>query len=115
VTSGTIFAFHKMPLRQYLAAITIFMNEVKGKSALALSRDLDCQYKTAFERVARNMKSGAARVAMLSIAAQYEVLAERVRAAERALAEWGLLGGFMPHMVGNHPAAGSYLVVVVAT
>jgi transposase-like protein len=48
VTSGTLFAFHKMPLRQYLAAIAIFVNEVKGKSALALSRDLDCQYKTAF-------------------------------------------------------------------
>jgi transposase-like protein len=48
VTSNTIFAFHKMPLRNYLAAIAIFMNEVKGKSALALSRDLDCQYKTAF-------------------------------------------------------------------
>ena len=48
VTSGTIFAFHKMPLRSYLAAIAIFVNEVKGKSALALSRDLDCQYKTAF-------------------------------------------------------------------
>ena len=48
VTSSTIFAFHKMPLRQYLAAIAIFVNEVKGKSALALSRDLDCQYKTAF-------------------------------------------------------------------
>ena len=48
VTSGTLFAFHKMPLRQYLAAIAIFCNEVKGKSALALSRDLDCQYKTAF-------------------------------------------------------------------
>ena len=48
ITSGTIFAFHKMPLRQYLAATAIFMNEVKGKSALALSRDLDCQYKTAF-------------------------------------------------------------------
>ena len=48
VTSGTIFAFHKMPLRQYLAAIAIFINEVKGKSALALSRDLNCQYKTAF-------------------------------------------------------------------
>ena len=46
--SGTLFAFHKMPLRQYLAAIVIFCNEVKGKSALALSRDLDCQYKTAF-------------------------------------------------------------------
>ena len=37
-----------MPLRTYLAAIAIFCNEVKGKSALALSRDLDCQYKTAF-------------------------------------------------------------------
>jgi transposase-like protein len=48
VTSGTLFASHKMPLRSYLAAIVIFVNEVKGKSALALSRDLDCQYKTAF-------------------------------------------------------------------
>ena len=48
ITSGTLFAFHKMPLRQYLAAIAIFCNEVKGKSALALSRDLDCQYKTAY-------------------------------------------------------------------
>ncbi len=37
-----------MPLRNYLAAIAIFCNEVKGKSALALSRDLDVQYKTAF-------------------------------------------------------------------
>jgi len=36
---------------------------------------------------AQNMKNGAARAAMLSIAAQYEVLAERVRRAERALAE----------------------------
>ncbi len=48
ITSGTLFAFHKMPLRNYLAAIAIFVNEVKGKSALALSRDLDVQYKTAF-------------------------------------------------------------------
>lgn len=48
ITSGTLFASHKMPLRNYLAAIAIFVNEVKGKSALALSRDLDVQYKTAF-------------------------------------------------------------------
>ena len=48
VTSGTLFAHHKLPLRTYLAAIAIFCNEVKGKSALALSRDLDVQYKTAF-------------------------------------------------------------------
>lgn len=37
-----------MPLRVYLAAIVIFCNEVKGKSALALSRDLGVQYKTAW-------------------------------------------------------------------
>ncbi len=48
ITSGTIFANHKLPLRGYLAAIAIFCNEVKGKSMLALSRDLGTQYKTAF-------------------------------------------------------------------
>jgi transposase-like protein len=48
LTSGTLFACHKLPLRVYLAAIVIFVNEVKGKSALALSRDLGVQYKTAF-------------------------------------------------------------------
>src|SRR3984885_14338583 len=48
VTSGPLFASAKMPLRNYLAAIAIFMNEVKGKSALAMSRDLDVQYKTSF-------------------------------------------------------------------
>src|SRR5262245_31881417 len=31
VTSGTLFAFHKLPLRSYLLAIAIFCNEVKGK------------------------------------------------------------------------------------
>jgi hypothetical protein len=40
ITSGTLFASHKLPLRGYLAAIAVFCNEVKGKSALALSRDL---------------------------------------------------------------------------
>ena len=48
ITSGTLFAFHKMQLRAYLAAVAIFCNEVKGKSMLALSRDLGVQYKSAF-------------------------------------------------------------------
>jgi transposase-like protein len=63
IASGTLFAFHKLPLRTYLAAIAIYVNEVKGKSMLALSRDLDVQYKTAFvlshkirEAVASEMK-----------------------------------------------------------
>jgi ISXO2-like transposase domain len=37
-----------LPLRGYLAAIAVFCNEVKGKSALALSRDLGLSYKSAF-------------------------------------------------------------------
>src|ERR1700676_1716001 len=48
ITSGTLFAWHKLPLRTYLLAVATFCNEVKGKSMLALSRDLDVQYKTAF-------------------------------------------------------------------
>ena len=48
VTSGTIFASRKLPLRDILAAIAIFVNGAKGHSALQLSRDLDVQYKTAF-------------------------------------------------------------------
>jgi transposase-like protein len=48
VTSGTLFHAHKMPLKSYLLAIAVFCNEVKGKSMLALSRDLGVQYKTSF-------------------------------------------------------------------
>jgi transposase-like protein len=48
VTSGTLFASHKMPLRSYLLAVAIFCNEVKGKSMLALSRDLGMSYKNCF-------------------------------------------------------------------
>ncbi len=48
VTSGTIFASRKLPIRDYLLAAAIFVNAVKGISALQLGRDLDVQYKTAF-------------------------------------------------------------------
>ena len=47
ITSGTLFAWHKLPLRTYLLAVAEFCNEVKGKSMLAFARDLDVQYKTA--------------------------------------------------------------------
>jgi transposase-like protein len=48
VTSGTLFASHKLPLKTYLMAIAIFTNSVKSLSALQLSRDLDIQYKSAW-------------------------------------------------------------------
>jgi transposase-like protein len=48
VTSGTILASRKMSFTDLLAAICIIANAAKGISALQLSRDLDCQHKTAF-------------------------------------------------------------------
>lgn len=48
ITSGTLFAHHKLPLRIYIGAVALFTNTAKGFSALQLSRDLDVQYKTAF-------------------------------------------------------------------
>jgi len=48
VTAGTIFASRKLPIRDILLAIAIFVNGAKGHSALQLSRDLNVQYKTAF-------------------------------------------------------------------
>jgi transposase-like protein len=48
VTSGTIFASRKMPFVDLLGAIAIFVNAVKGLSALQFSRDLNVQYKTAW-------------------------------------------------------------------
>ena len=45
VTSGTIFAFHKLSLRLYLAAVILFINAVKGISTLQVGRDLGVSHK----------------------------------------------------------------------
>lgn len=48
VTSGTIFASRKMDFVDLLAAICLIVNASKGMNMVQLSRDIDCQYKTAF-------------------------------------------------------------------
>lgn len=53
VTSGTIFASRKMPVRDYLLAIAIFVNGAKGHSAMQLSRD-HAEQKEKRELVADN-------------------------------------------------------------
>lgn len=73
VTSGTIFADRKLPVRDYLLAIAIFVNEVKGKNALALSRDLDVQYKTAFVLAHKIREALAAEVETLQLEGVVEV------------------------------------------
>ena len=57
ITSGTLFASHKLPLRCYLAAIAIFCNEVKGKSALALSPRFERLLQVRFRVAAQTARS----------------------------------------------------------
>jgi transposase-like protein len=67
LTSGTLFASRKLPLRGYLMAIAVFLNEVKGKSMLALSRDLGTSYKSSFVLAHKMREAMAAEVAQSKI------------------------------------------------
>lgn len=65
VTSGTILASRKMAFVDLLAAVCLVVNAARGLSAVQLSRNLDCQYKTAFvlahklrEAMAREVQTG---------------------------------------------------------
>jgi transposase-like protein len=48
VTSGTLFHSRKLAIRDYLAAIALFCNGVKGVAALRMSRDMNINPKSAF-------------------------------------------------------------------
>jgi transposase-like protein len=85
VTSGTLFAFHKMPLRSYLMAIAIFANEVKGKSMLALSRDLGTQYKTAYVLAHKMREAMSAEVRQTAIGGE----------GKKAEVDGGYFGGYV--------------------
>ncbi len=54
-----MFAWHKLPLRTDLLAVAGLCKEVKGKSMLAFSRELDVRNKTAFV-LAHNMRGAMA-------------------------------------------------------
>ena len=75
ITSGTLFASHKLPLRGYLAAIAVFCNEVKGKSALALSRDLHLSYKSAFVLLHKLREAMAEEMQQTNIRGMYRSIA----------------------------------------
>jgi transposase-like protein len=48
LTSQTLFHSRKLPVRDYLAVIALFINGVKGTSALQISRDLNINPKSSF-------------------------------------------------------------------
>jgi transposase-like protein len=85
ITSGTLFHSRKMPLRAYLLAIAIFCNEVKGKSMLALSRDLGTHYMTAFVLAHKMREAMAAEVRQTAIGGE----------GKRAEIDGGYFGGYV--------------------
>jgi transposase-like protein len=85
LTSGTLFASRKLPLRAYLMAIAIFVNEVKGKSMLALSRDLGTSYKAAFVLAHKLREALASEVRQTAIGG----------AGKRAEVDGGYFGGYV--------------------
>src|SRR3954471_6239472 len=85
LTSGTLFASRKMPLRAYLMAIAIFANEVKGKSMLAMSRDLGTSYKTSFVLAHKLREAMASEVRQSAIGGE----------GKRAEVDGGYFGGYV--------------------
>ncbi|MDX2201714.1 MAG: IS1595 family transposase [Hyphomicrobiaceae bacterium] len=73
VTSGTIFASRKLPVRDHLLAIAIFVNGAKGISALQLGRDLDVQYRTAFVLAHKLREAMASEYAGMTVEGTVEV------------------------------------------
>lgn len=73
VTSGTILASRKMSFVDLLAALCIIANAAKGISALQLSRDLDCQHKTAFVLAHKIRESLAAETAAHALNGEVEI------------------------------------------
>jgi transposase-like protein len=85
ITSGTLFHSRKMPLRSYLMAIAIFANEVKGKSMLAMSRDLGVAYQTSFVPAHKMREAMAAEVRQTAIGGE----------GKRAEIDGGYFGGYV--------------------
>lgn len=73
VTSGTIFASHKLSFVELLGAICLFVNASKGLSAVQLSRDLNVQYKTAFVLMHKLREAMAAETAGIRLANTVEI------------------------------------------
>lgn len=86
ISSGTLFHSRKMPLRSYLMAIAIFANEVKGKSMLAMARDLGVAYQTSFV-LAHKMRE--------AMAAEVKAVGTLGGEGKKAEVDGGYFGGYV--------------------
>lgn len=71
--SNTLFANRKLPVRDILLAITLYANGANGHSANRLSRDLGCQYKTAFVLLHKIREAMRTEQEKLRLAGQVEI------------------------------------------
>jgi transposase-like protein len=69
VTSGTIFHSRKLSIRDYLAAIALFCNGVKGVAALRMARDMNINPKSASQEGTRGGRATACRLGRFDDAA----------------------------------------------
>lgn len=72
VTAGTIFASRKMEIRDILYAIVKFANGAKGVSALQLSREMGCNYRTAFVLL-HKLRQGMAALQAVRLSGEVEI------------------------------------------
>jgi glyoxylase-like metal-dependent hydrolase (beta-lactamase superfamily II) len=68
-----------MSFTDLLAAICVFVNSVKGISALQMSRDLDCQYKTSFVLCHKLRAAMQAEIAGQSLEGEVEIDGRKLR------------------------------------
>ncbi len=73
VTSGTIFASRKLSFMDLCGAVAIFVNAVKGLSALQLGRDLSVSYKTAWVLAHKLRESLGAEMKGFGLAGEVEI------------------------------------------
>ena len=73
VTSGTIFASHKLAFTDLLGAIALVANAAKGMSALQLARTIGVSYKTSFVLIHKLREAIRAETASLTLSGTVEV------------------------------------------
>jgi transposase-like protein len=73
ITSSTLFAGRKLPIRDYLLAIAIFVNSAKGHSALQLSLELNIQYRSAFVLLHKLREAMGAELNKITLAGRVEI------------------------------------------
>jgi transposase-like protein len=73
VTSGTMFASHKLAFVDLLGAIALVANAAKGMSALQLARTIGISYKTAFVLIHKLREAIGAETASMMLSGTVEV------------------------------------------